>query len=186
MSNQSKEIVLDSNSILTSQLARSFGLEKYSRIMSLWNSDRFDDFVKEFTRYYQLRRNKEWRIHFFKLFIEARDNSYSFDRILTRLYEMTHRVEASFSSKMLATIDASMPIMDRHVLHYFDLNLGGESPEEKLSNAVNVYNQIVGLYREYLKTEEAEKTIESFDRMIPEYTWINPTKKIDYLIWSKR
>ena len=184
MRNQCTEIVLDSNSILKNQLARSLGLDKYSQIMQ--ESSISEKFQRVFNGYYQVRRKKGWREKYYSLFEEAREKKYSFDQILKRLYELTHRVEASFSSKMLATIDASMPILDSHVLHYFGLKIEGRRPEEKMKQAVAVYNQIEGLYREYLKTDEAEKAIEGFNRMLPNYSWINATKKIDYLIWSKR
>ena len=42
------------------------------------------------------------------------------------------------------------------------------------------------LYTDYLTTNEARENISEFDRLLPEYTWVSDTKKIDCLLWSKR
>ena len=41
-------------------------------------------------------------------------------------------------------------------------------------------------YADYLTTDEARENIREFDRLLPEYTWVSDTKKIDCLLWSKR
>ena len=87
---------------------------------------------------------------------------------------------------MLATIDPSKPIWDQYVLQNLGLELIGKSQEEKLQNAVALYDRIVKWYKEYLTTSEARENIIDFDRLLPEYAWVNDTKKIDCLLWSKR
>ena len=51
-------------------------------------------------------------------------------------------MEASFSSKMLANIDASKPVWDKYVLQNLGLELTGKTPNEKLDNAIALYRQI--------------------------------------------
>ena len=102
------------------------------------------------------------------------------------MYRLTGNVEASFSSKTLATIDASKPIWDQYVLQNLGLELTGNSQEEKLQNAVGMYDQIVSWYTDYITTGEARENIMEFDRLLPEYAWVSGTKKIDCLLWSKR
>ena len=87
---------------------------------------------------------------------------------------------------MLATIDASKPIWDQYVLQNLGLVLTGKTKEEKLQEAVRLYDSIVAWYEEYLKTDEANENIKVFDRLLPDYAWISNTKKIDCLLWSKR
>ena len=87
---------------------------------------------------------------------------------------------------MPRTIDASNPIRDRYVLQNLGLELTGKSQEEKLQNAVGMYDQIVSWYTDYITTDEARKNIDEFDRLLPEYAWVSDTKKIDCLLWSKR
>ena len=87
---------------------------------------------------------------------------------------------------MPRTIDASNPIRDRYVLQNLGLELTGKSQEEKLQNAVVMYDQIVSWYTDYITTGEARENISEFDRLLPEYACISETKKIDCLLWSKR
>ena len=87
---------------------------------------------------------------------------------------------------MLATIDASKPIWDQYVLQNLGLELTGKSQEEKLQNAVVLYDRIVRWYEDYLATDEARENTSEFDRLLPDYSWVNDTKKIDCLLWSKR
>ena len=87
---------------------------------------------------------------------------------------------------MLATIDASKPIWGQYVLQNLGLELMGKTQEEKLQNAVILYDQIVNWYTDYLTADEARENIMEFDRLLPEYAWVSDTKKIDCLLWSKR
>ncbi len=87
---------------------------------------------------------------------------------------------------MVATIDASKPVWDQYVLQNLGLELSGKTKKEKLQNAVCLYDQIEKWYFDYLKTTEARENIAEFNRLLPDYTWISDTKKIDCLLWSKR
>lgn len=176
--------MIDAKKILQFQLAHGLGLDRYSEIM---NGDPVSpDFQRAFNGFYRVRRNEAWRQHYYDLFVKAKAGQFTFEQIISELYGLTGNVEASFSSKMLATIDASKPIWDQYVLQNLGLELTGRTQEEKLRNAVTLYNRIVTWYSDYLSTDEAKKNIAEFDRMLPDYTWINDTKKIDCLLWSKR
>ncbi len=118
--------------------------------------------------------------------LRAKTERFPFEQIITELYRLTGNVEASFSSKMLATIDASKPIWDQYVLQNLGLELMGKTQEEKLQNAVALYAQIMNWYADYLTTDEARENINEFDQLLPEYAWVSDTKKIDCLLWSKR
>ena len=111
---------------------------------------------------------------------------YSFEQIITELFRKTGNVEASFSSKMLATIDPSKPVWDQYVLQNLCLKLKGSTQEEKLKNAIELYERIEEWYAEYLATTEARTNIAEFERQLPDYAWLSDIKKIDCLLWSKR
>ena len=176
--------MINANKVLQDQLARGLGLDRYEKIMQ--GDPRSLDFQRFFNGYYRIRRNEEWRKHYYTLFSKARDEHYSFGQIITELYQCTGNIEASFSSKMMATIDVSKPIWDQYVLQNLGLVLTGKTKEEKLQEAVRLYDSIVAWYEEYLKTDEANENIKVFDRLLPDYAWISNTKKIDCLLWSKR
>ena len=176
--------MINATQILQVQLARGLGLDRYSEIMH--GDPSSPDFQRLFNGYYRIRRNEEWRRHYYTLFCKARTEHYSFENIINELYNLTGNVEASFSSKMLATIDASKPVWDQYVLQNLGLELSGKTKIEKLQNAVCLYDQLEKWYSDYLKKTEARENIIEFNRLLPDYTWINDTKKIDCLLWSKR
>ncbi len=176
--------MINATEVLQAQLARSLGLDSYAQIMR--GDPTTPEFQRFFNGYYRVRRNEDWRRDYYALFSTARDKHYSFEQIITDLFHLTGNVEASFSSKMLATIDASKPIWDQYVLQNLGLKLKGKTQEEKLRNAIVLYSRIEAWYAEYLATNEAQKNIEEFNRLLPEYAWVSDTKKIDCLLWSKR
>ena len=62
----------------------------------------------------------------------------------------------------------SRSIWDQYVLQNLGLELMGKTQEEKLQNAVTLYDQIVTWYSDYLTTDEARENIIEFDRPPPE------------------
>ena len=176
--------MLNATEILQAQLAHGLGLDRYATIMN--GDPSSPDFQRAFNGYYRIRRNEKWRKCYYGLFEKARKDHYSFEQIITELFKLTGNIEASFSSKMLATIDATKPIWDQYVLQNLGLVLSGKTQEIKLKNAVSLYGQIEMWYKEYLATPEARDNIGEFNRLLPDYAWISATKKIDCLLWGKR
>ena len=176
--------MINASEILKAQLARSLGLDKYAEIMR--GDPASPSFQRSFNGYYRIRRNEEWRSCYYSLFLRASTEALDFSQIVTALFQATGNVEASFSSKMLATIDPTKPIWDQYVLHSLGLKLTGTTQEEKLNNAILLYGVIEKWYLDYLKTAEALENLNTFDRWLPEYKWISDVKKIDCLLWGKR
>lgn len=176
--------MMDAKVILQKQLARSLGLDRY--VMLLRSDPSSPSFQRICNGYYRIRRNEAWRRCYYDLFREAKESALGFKQILTDLYRMTGSVEASFASKMLATLDPGKPIWDQYVLANLGLVLSGKTAEEKLLHAAELYTAIEKWYADYLATEEARANLQIFDRLLPDYAWISDVKKTDCLLWSKR
>ena len=182
-------IHLDADRLLEELFARSLSLDKYEIIVKTFSSIDVScncDFQRTFDAFYRIRRNEKWRRCYYQLFECAKVSRLSFEDVIEILYTETGNVEASFSSKMIATIDQKKPIWDQYVLHNLDLKLKGKNPQERIKNAIFIYSQIENWFDNYLQTEEARRNIAEFDCWFPSYTWISDVKKIDYLLWSKR
>ena len=179
----------DASEILRKRLASSLGLDDYAKIMdSVHKTNIATDrsFQKTFNAFYIVRRNEAWRNVYYHLFEELKGTSPSFEYILRYLYDKTGNIEASFSSKMLATLCPEKPIWDRYVVENLGLKLEGRTKEEQLTNAVALYGEIENWYREFLSTDQASQCIETFNNALGEYQWIHPIKKIDCFLWSIR
>lgn len=151
---------INATKILEEALSRSLGLPRYIEIMA-GNPDK-SEFQRMFNGYYKVRRNENWQKEYYAIFTEAKKNpeNYTFERILRKLHEKTRMIEASFSSKMLATIDPSKPIWDQYVLKNLGLQLKGKDAESKLKNAIDLYSKIEDWYNSYLNSSEiVEKEI---------------------------
>ena len=182
-------VTINPNEVIQERLATSMGLRQYSFIMSqVWNVDvsKDEEFQRVFNGYYGVRRNDGWREKYYEFFEHVKGQPVSYSDIIIWLYQQTGNIEASFSSKMLATFNPDCPIWDQYVLKNLNLQLKGYHKPERLSNAIQLYAKIQSWYGEFLETENAAVCIRAFDQALPSYTWISDTKKIDCFLWSMR
>ncbi len=180
---------INAKRVIETRIAESMGFNKYKQIMEKvrnTNVSSDKDFQRTFNSYYRIRRNEEWQTIFYDLFETIKDSEPSFEQIIRVLYKNTGNIEASFSSKMLATINSDMPIWDRYVVHNLCLNVKGKTKEEQLRCTVDLYDQMVRWYSIFLDTPNGRECIEEFDRILPEYKWMSSVKKIDFYLWSIR
>lgn len=182
-------LTIDAKKILEERLASSMGLDKYKRIMRKFNQvnvSQDKDFQREFNGFYIVRRNAEWRQIYYDLFEALKTEGSTFSTIVTFLYEKTGSIEASFSSKMLATMYPEKPIWDRYVVQNLNLKLTGKTKQERLNNAIELYSYIEKWYQDFLSTENAKACIALFDTTLPKYSWLSDVKKVDFFLWSIR
>ena len=158
---------------------------RYHEIMLMTDSPEKREFQRKYDAFYRVRRNEMWRSEYFRLMRYYMNRTEpSFGEILLRLHQSTGQIEASFASKMLATINANMPIWDKNVLSALNHCLTGKTPELKMSNAVVLYDKICRWYQSFLQTDQAEKMLRRFDLEFPSYRDITTTKKIDFVLWA--
>lgn len=182
-------IDIDAKKVIETRIAESMGFDKYRQIVDMvWKTDVSSDpdFQRIFNAFYRVRRNAEWRKAYYDLFEKAKGSSPSFECIIRTMYEATGNIEASFSSKMLATINTDMPIWDRYVVQNLCLNMKGSTKEDQLKCAVDLYAQMISWYEDFLQTKNGRDCIVEFGRTLPGYVWMSDVKKIDFYLWSIR
>jgi hypothetical protein len=162
-------------------------LVRYTDIMKGIDAIGDPIYQKKYSGYYRVRRGADWKREYFRLMIDYRARKdITFGEILLRLYQATGQIEASFASKMLATLDANMPIWDSNVLKALQLRLKGKNTEIRLSNAVVLYDRICSWYLAFLHTDQAKEMIERFNQEFPDYENLSETKKIDFILWASQ
>ncbi len=169
--------------------ARPEELEEYAWIMSTVNGvdvSTDEEFQRRYNYFYKVRRNKAQKKVYYDLFEACKQKEdVDFSYIIRTLYEKTGWVEASFSSKMLATLKPDMPIWDSIVLANLGLKAStSDDKAKRLASSESLYNSIVKWYQDYLPTEKAQEAIAAFDAAFPEYADFSATKKIDFLLWA--
>ena len=167
------------------------GLQKYERTMErFWQVDISNDeeFQRTFNGFYRVRRRKPDFYRALYNFLESHKNKQiTFAEVLQYLYERFGRLEASFSSKVVATINPNMPIWDSEVLKRLKIKTPAYalSSTERFKQTIEKYNQIILWYRNFMSSAEARDMIETFDKEIG-ITNTTPTKKIDFILWQTR
>ena len=144
-------------------------------------------YQRRFNALYGVRRNAQWRDVYFTL-LEARKSQCGvcFQSVVTAIRDATGRVEASFASKLVATIDPTRAIYDSIVRR----NLG--LPQRSIGNS----SRIDALCRDYDVIQQAlEQMILSseflplrarFDTAFPEFCHFTDIKVLDLMIWQMR
>ena len=187
---------IDAKTVIGECLKTSFGLDRYLDIIRKVNESNFkadDEFRKQYNSFFRVRqRSAEWYNCYFQLLEEQKRNKLDFQSILELLENKFNKVEVSFSSKLLATVDPNCPIWDQYVLK--NLNLYDEwnqskkkNNEHRIQDAVRIYEQIKTEYKIFLKSNEGKACIAEFDKILPDYKEkISNIKKIDFMLYLKR
>jgi hypothetical protein len=81
------------------------------------------EFQTAFNGFYRVRRNLSWRSDYYQLMESSKESGIEFPQALREIARRTNRIEASFASKLVATIDPSKPVIDKFVLENFGLKL---------------------------------------------------------------
>jgi len=169
------------------------GLQKYVRIMAsfeelnsgtLWENLKYTELRKRFNHFYRVRRGEEFQQEFYNLLLVNRDSDVSFEDVFTAIKMRTKRVEASFSSKLLATINPHKPIWDTEVLKKLNMKAPYQADRNRESKIINCYLTIEDWYTNELHSARGKEMIRTFDKKMGRYN-ITDTKKIDLMLWQK-
>ena len=164
------------------------GLAKYCWLQAeLRQRDIANDaeFQRRFNGFYRVRRNHEWRQMFFRLLERSKAGPRSFDSTLRALQKQTGHVEASFASKLVATIDPLQPVIDAVVLKNVGLRLPAATASRRLERTVELHDALSTLYSDFLGTDSGQFVVARFDATYPKVGVTN-VKKPDLVLWQAR
>ncbi len=188
--------LLNPNTIISECLETAFDLKTYIRIMRIVGNVNFratEEFRKMYKGFYKVRQQSpQWYDKYFSLMEQQVTENRSFEDLLRIMYQVGGRIEVSFVSKLMATVNAQLPIWDKYVL----INLGkaaewerlrSADTENRIKEASKIYTYIKCWYKSFLENDDGKLCIDKFDEALPTYkNKLTDIKKIDYLLWSKR
>jgi|SRR3989344_6101077 len=164
------------------------GLEKY-----LWlqnevtkrdvSTDR--DFQKRFNAFYRVRRNKGWQKDFYELLELNKKTRVSLEEVLTSLHKKVGRVEASFASKLVATINPKKPVIDKIVFNNLGLKLPTKNTKDRNTIIVQQYEHLAKEFSGFLQTENGKYLIGQFIKNYPQ-SKLSEVKMLDLILWQTR
>lgn len=143
------------------------------------------EYQRKFNNFYKVRRNKEWQAYFYRLLESAKKAGLSYDSALSGMHVETNRIEASFSSKLVATLHPNMPVIDKFVLSNFSLKLPSKTSRNRMLETISVYNELERKIHEFISTSIGEYLIASFKNTYPQEK-ITEVKMVDLVFWKIR
>ena len=160
----------------------------------VWIQNRFEEtsdpqkdfcFRKRFNRYYRVRRNSEWQDAFYGLMGECKNKPINLKYALSELQKRTSRIEASFASKLIATLDPRCPVIDSVVFNNLELQLPKYNSRNRIELTCEVYHILIDTFARYLATQSGEYLVSRFRKMYPNVN-ITETKMLDLVLWQIR
>lgn len=164
------------------------GLEKYLSLQcSLKSVDvsKNRDFQKRFNHFYRVRRNSDWQSQFYKLLQAKKNNEISFSDALKTIHKNTGRFEASFASKLVATVHPDKPVIDKFVLENAGLKLPSPSAKDREGKITAVYSQLEIRFKGFLDTKNGKYLVKQFQAKFPNAK-ITKIKMADLVLWQTR
>ena len=166
------------------------GLAKYLRIMEFVAKDPryYDDpdFRRAFNGFYRVRRSAQtWQPQFFALMARAKAQNFDFPRTLSELFAATGRVEASFASKLYATLHPNAPVIDSVVLENLGFKLPSATDPNRQAKVVGIHAALTNTFAGLLATAEGKYLIASFRTTYPKAA-VKDEKALDLVLWQIR
>jgi hypothetical protein len=143
------------------------------------------EFRKRFNRFYRVRRAAVWQNSFYRLMARTNREQLHFQAVLDLLREATGRLEASFTSKLIATLQPSKPVIDSVVMRNLGLRLPVPTTSDRVAKICELHQRLELMFAAYLRTDEGIYLVKAFTRMYPNAK-ITDEKKLDLVLWQTR
>lgn len=164
------------------------GLQKYLALQSDLNKvdvSKDREFQKRFNHFYRVRRGADWQSQFYKLLQESKGCTTEFSTVLKAIKKNTGRYEASFSSKLVASVHPEKPVIDKFVLENAGLKLPYASAIDREKDILAIYDSLIKKFDEFLKRKNGRYLIEKFQRKFPKAK-VTEVKMADLVLWQTR
>ncbi|MEM1416869.1 MAG: hypothetical protein AAGH15_18370 [Myxococcota bacterium] len=164
------------------------GLARYQWIQANFarTDARIDrDFRRRFNGFYRVRRNKAWQAVFYAELEREKRERRGFEAVLRSLNAELGRVEASFASKLVATVDPREPVIDSLVLRNVGMRLPAPGSARRLDGVVAVHRALADWYAAALVRPVGVAALRAFDATYPDAD-LTPLKKLDLILWQLR
>jgi len=185
----------DTEKIKTALWKKRNAIQKYIEIMkeikdSNGHISQNKDFQKKYKNFYRMYVARSLTEDFFNAYFKYLEDNYEnkeieFETVIKYISNESKRIEASFSSKLLATINPDKAIWDKNVRSHLEI------PNAKsIDDAIKLYDELeTKLKDKYLNTELGAEYIRIFDETFKDKKdWnlnnLTKMKKLDLVLWS--
>jgi hypothetical protein len=138
---------------------------------------------RRFNGFYRVRRGAAWQDVFYGLMAPA--SGWPFSQVLEELSSATGRLEVSFASKLVASLDPSSPVIDSIVLKQVGLKLPAPGTSNRGRRACEVYEGLCHHHAELLRSDMGRELVHLFRSRYP-WADITELKMVDLVLWQNR
>lgn len=185
-----EHLAMHEDAIFKRLIGRADDLERYAQtIADLQHTDVTSDtlYQRRFNALYGVRRNAQWREIFYAMLERSKGQpELDFRSILIELHDKTGRVEASFTSKLIATINPTKAIYDSVVLSNLGLRPPTSKGCEKIAEVVRNYDTIQSHLDPLVRSDRFPRLRQRFDETFPQFEAFTDLKVLDLMIWQMR
>ncbi|GAB6041108.1 hypothetical protein [Endothiovibrio diazotrophicus] len=142
---------------------------------------------RTYTGFYVLRlpKSEAYNLYFTLIEKHKNNNAISLNYILKELKYVTGRIETSFGSKLLATINPNVAPLDKIVLGNLGLSLPSYNAHDRMQECVKTHKALVEKMNHLITLPEFIPLKTKFEQRFPDYTFTD-TKILDLLLWQYR
>ncbi|MGD0626106.1 MAG: hypothetical protein ABSB22_23025 [Thermodesulfobacteriota bacterium] len=166
------------------------GIGRYLEIMGLFPDTDVSidkDFQRKFNGFYRIKqRPPAWYEEYYSYMQSQKGQNPTFSAVLRHLHSVLKRYEPSFSSKLVATIDANSPVWDSVVLKYVGIKPPLYTSRTKVDEAEAIYKKLQEWHERHMRSDHGKLILHTFGEMVPEHNRISDLKKIDFVLWQSR
>jgi hypothetical protein len=142
-------------------------------------------FQRRYNHFWRVRKNAAWRASYYALLERAKSEPIGFETALRALHQRTGTIEASFASKLVATLDPTQPVLDAFVLKYFGLRLPYPYQDDRIGRTVNVYRSVQRGVDRIVRSDVMPEIRTAFTERYPG-TRLSDAKMVDFVLWQVR
>lgn len=143
------------------------------------------DFRRAFNGFYRVRRGRAWQNAFYGLLERAKARPTTFRRTLDDLRAATGCWEASFASKLVATVDPSQPVIDSVVLRNVGIRLPPPGAADRGDRIEAAHAALAAAYAEFLPTAAGRWLVGRFRARFSNAD-VTETKMLDLVLWRTK
>lgn len=183
-------IAVQKEAILDRLRIRQCDLVRYDQTITnlrLTDVSKDIDYQRSFNGLYMVRRNQKWRTIYFALLERHKlSNNFGFRDVLSDLYNATGRIEASFASKLIATINPTKGVYDSFVRMHLGLPLRFGASHDRIDALCVDYETINRTHSAMCKDQSFAGLRQAFNEQFPEFINFSDVKVMDLMIWQMR
>jgi hypothetical protein len=183
--------LVERKNVILDFLAHVGAVQKYSWLQTQLHSINVSshdagEFQRRFKGFYRVRRNQAFCGPFFGL-LEREKANVGIDFASVLLEVSTDRVEASFSSKLVASIRPDMPVWDREVMRNLGIRTTGPAGDrnDKIRATLQRYEDLGTRMTQFLHDAQFLELRRAFDQRFPG-TVVSDMKVMDFFLWQYR